>query len=124
MSYLVAADCFVTYGHVMTHKTVRLDEETYDAVLTASKIHTRSVSKQIAHWVSLGRIIERSSEFDMSRVEAALTGKLPMDDLTALEAAVHIEKFHEYMREPSEEVDKFYNALGEEVIDGYNTRSK
>ena len=99
----------------MTHKTVRLDEETYEAVLTASKIHTRSVSGQLAHWVSLGRYIEQSPDFDMSRVEAALTGKLPMDDLTALEGVVYLEKFFELTQRASKEVTGLYDALGKEA---------
>jgi len=99
----------------MAHKTIRIDESIFKTVQSASILNSRSVSGQLAHWVNIGRIIEQSAGFDMSRVEAALRAEIALDDLTADETEVFHEKFFAQMGETSQESEDFYAKLGEQA---------
>jgi len=99
----------------MSHKTIRIDKRTYDKVLIASNVHNRSLTKQLSHWVNLGRVLEESDEFNVSKVGRALRAEIEFDTLTALESAYFMEKHADSLSEPSKESDEFYAALGREA---------
>ena len=99
----------------MTHKTVRIDEKTFETVQAASVLNSRSVSGQLAHWVNIGRIIEQSPSFDITRVEAALKAEIDVNTLSQEELDVFHEKFFASMDEVSETNEAFYADLAEEA---------
>jgi len=99
----------------MAHKTVRIDETTFETVQAASVLNSRSVSGQLAHWVNIGRIIEQSPSFDMTRVEAALKAEIDVDTLSAEELDVFHERFFATMGDVTETSEAFYANLAEEA---------
>jgi len=66
---------------------------------------------QVAHWLSIGRSIERSGAFDFGRVNLALEGQLDPADLSAAEEVVWLDEFGDKMaRASADELDLLYSA--------------
>jgi len=99
----------------MVHKTIRVEESIFKTVQAASVLNSRSVSGQLAHWVNIGRIIEQSPTFDMTRVEAALKAEIEVESLSPEELEVFHERFFISMGDVTEESEAFYANLAEEA---------
>ena len=97
----------------MAHKTVRIDEATFKKVQDAANLHNRSLSGQLAHWVNIGRVMEKSPKLNLARIEAALKAEIALDSLTAEEAAIYEDRFYKMMGEETPEEAAFYKNLGE-----------
>jgi len=78
--------------------TIRLNDDDIALAKQAAQINNRSTAGQIAHWMTIGRIIEQSPSYSHERVKSALSAELAYDDLSAEEQDVFLEQFHENMR--------------------------
>ena len=65
---------------------VRISDEEMAEVRRAAQLNQRSISAQVEYWVKLGRAAERSPGMTMSRVEAALRGLQPINEIELTEA--------------------------------------
>ncbi len=95
--------------------TVRISDEEMKIVREAAKTHSRSIAKQVEHWLRLGRATERSSNFSFERVELALKAQLSIDELTGEEQEAYMEKFNERMSNFTPEIEAAYAKLGDEA---------
>lgn len=62
--------------------------ELVDAAAVEGARQSRSARQQLAHWVRVGRAVSDSTTAQRRRVEAALSGQLPMRELTTEEGIV------------------------------------
>jgi len=92
----------------MGHKTIRVDEDIFKKVQEASILHSRSLGGQVAHWINIGRVMEKSPSMDMDRIEAALKAELMIDNLTPEETEIYLDKFFASMGEETAEEAQFY----------------
>ena len=89
-------------------QSVKLADDVMSLVRREAELQSRSVAGQIAHWVKIGRAIERSSSYDHSRVLAALEGKLETTELTEEEGTAWMEAFAEKMKDGTDEEEAFF----------------
>jgi hypothetical protein len=89
-------------------QSVKLSDDVMSLVRSEADLQSRSVAGQIAHWVKLGRAVERSPSYDHEKVLAALRGEIPTTELTPEEDAAWLQAFSEKMGEGSEEEAAFY----------------
>ncbi|MEY8802958.1 hypothetical protein AB9K35_22020 [Leisingera sp. XS_AS12] len=87
---------------------VQIPDDVMDMVRKEAKLQGRSVADQIAHWVKLGRALERSPNFDYARVSAALESEIDTAGLTELEDALWVELFTDSMGKPGPEEEAFF----------------
>jgi hypothetical protein len=52
--------------------SVNLPGDLVDLARQEAELHDRTVSNQITHWMSIGRVIERSGIYDYSRIASLL----------------------------------------------------
>lgn len=90
-------------------QSVKIADKVMALVRRESQLQSRSVAGQIAHWIKIGRAIERSESFDYQRVIAALEASLSPDDLTAEEQEVWLAEFAEAMTQPSSQESAFFD---------------
>jgi len=98
----------------MSH-TVRISDEEMQILRNAAKTHSRSIAKQVEHWLCLGRATERSNEFSFERVELALKAQLSIDELSGVEQEAYMKEFNERMINFGPEVEAAYAKLGEDA---------
>jgi len=55
-------------------QSIKLGDDIMKIVRRESELQSRSIAGQIAHWVRIGRAIEKSGNFDHARITAALAG--------------------------------------------------
>jgi hypothetical protein len=80
----------------MAH-SIRLPDVVMALVRREAERQGRTLTGQVAHWLSIGRSIERSGAFDFGRVNLALEGQLDPADLSPTEEAVWLEEFSNKM---------------------------
>lgn len=78
-------------------QSVKLDDDVMAMARREAKLHSRSVSGQITHWLRLGRAIEQSGSYDHARVTAALDGRIDTVDLQEEEAIAWLDAFTKKM---------------------------
>ena len=98
----------------MAH-TIRISDEEMKILRDAAKIHSRSIAKQVEHWLRLGRAAERSDEYSFERVELALKAQLSIDELTGAEQEAYMKEFHKRMINFGPEIEAAYAKLGDEA---------
>ena len=64
----------------MTTNAVRLSDEIMKAAITYAPINSRSVPKQIEHWVKIGRIAEENPELPYEFIKGVLESKSEMEN--------------------------------------------
>jgi len=64
----------------MTANAVRLSDEIIKAAITYAPINSRSVPKQIEHWVKIGRIAEENPELPYEFIKGVLESKSEMEN--------------------------------------------
>lgn len=96
-------------------QTIRLSDTDMNVVRSAAKRNRRSIAAQAAHWISIGRAIERSPAFDPSRLEAVLDAQLDFDALTPQEQAVFTDALLQHARDPQKAASEGFAALGAEA---------
>ncbi|MHA1564638.1 MAG: TA system antitoxin ParD family protein [Alphaproteobacteria bacterium] len=89
-------------------QSVKLADDVMALVRRESHLHSRSIAGQIAHWIKIGRAIERSEAFDYQRIAAALEAALPPDQLTAEEQEVWFAEFGQAVTAPSGQEKAFF----------------
>ncbi|MCP1199873.1 ParD-like family protein [Notoacmeibacter sp. MSK16QG-6] len=107
----------------MMAQSVKLPEETMAFVRAESARQSRSLAGQIAHWVRIGRAIERSGNFDYLRIAAALDASLPAEDLSDEEHDVWADTLMSELAAPTDEERSFFSerqrlGLGVGLSDG------
>ncbi|WP_292020701.1 TA system antitoxin ParD family protein [Brevundimonas sp. UBA875] len=71
----------------------KLGDDIMKVVRRESELHSRSVARQIVHWVRMGRGIEESGSFGHTRITAALAGTIDTAELTDEEKDVWLDAF-------------------------------
>lgn len=97
-------------------QAVKISDVEYEAIREAAVINSRSLSGQAEHWIRIGRAVERDPGIAYSRIEQALRGLMPVDDLTGDEQDEFFELFSEKMATPSAEEKAFYANLGKGAV--------
>lgn len=87
---------------------VKLADEIIAEIRRESKLQGRSVAGQLAHWVRIGRTMEKSKAVDYKRICDALEGTLSPDALAPVERDVWFDQFTAKMIEPDEQEKAFY----------------
>ncbi|MDX1009996.1 TA system antitoxin ParD family protein [Sinorhizobium medicae] len=89
-------------------QSVKLADDVMSLVRREAELQSRSVAGQIAHWIKIGRAIERSSAFDYSRIKQALEGGLDTTELKEGEEAAWLDEFTNKMAEPTADEQEFF----------------
>lgn len=89
-------------------QSIKLADDIMKIVRRESELQSRSIAGQIAHWVRIGRAIEKSGNFDHARITAALAGDIETADLSDEEKDVWLDSFVEKMAQPGSEEDAFF----------------
>jgi hypothetical protein len=89
-------------------QSIKLGDDIMKIVRRESELQSRSIAGQIAHWVRIGRAIEKSGNFDHARITAALAGNIETTDLTEEEKDVWLDSFVEKMGQPSPDDNAFF----------------
>lgn len=90
-------------------QSIKLGDDIMKIVRRESELQSRSIAGQIAHWLRIGRAIEKSGNFDHARITAALAGEIATTDLTDEERDVWLDSFVEKMGQPGADEDAFFN---------------
>lgn len=89
-------------------QSIKLGDDIMKIVRRESELQSRSIAGQIAHWVRIGRAIEKSGNFDHARITAALAGDIETTGLTDEEKDVWLDSFVEKMGKPSPLENAFF----------------
>src|SRR5690606_1481532 len=89
-------------------QSIKLGDDIMKIVRRESELQSRSIAGQIAHWVRIGRAIEKSGNFDHARITAALGGDMETTALTDEEKDVWLDSFVEKMGQPRPDEDAFF----------------
>lgn len=89
-------------------QSIKLADDIMKIVRRESELQSRSIAGQIAHWVRIGRAIEKSGNFDHARITAALAGDIETTDLTEEEKDVWLDSFVEKMAQPGPDEEAFH----------------
>lgn len=89
-------------------QSIKLADDIMAEARLESELQSRSLSGQIAHWVRIGKAIERSKAFSHDRINAVLAGKAATTTLTAEEYAVWSDKFDNIITSPTSEEEAFF----------------
>ena len=89
-------------------QSIKLGDEIMKIVRRESELQSRSLAGQIAHWVRIGRAIEKSGNFDHARISAALAGDIETTELTDEEKDVWLDSFVEKMGQPETDEEAFF----------------
>lgn len=90
-------------------QSIKLGDDIMNIVRRESELQSRSIAGQIAHWVRIGRAIERSGNFDHARITAALAGDIETTDLTGEEKDVWLDGFVEKIGQPGPGEQEFFS---------------
>ncbi|MEP2828067.1 ParD-like family protein [Parvibaculum sp.] len=89
-------------------QSIKLADDIMKIVRHESEMQSRSVSGQVAHWVRIGRAIEKSGNFDYARITAALSGEIGTVELTGEEKDVWLDSFVEKMGQPGSDEEAWF----------------
>ena len=63
----------------MTANAIRLSEEIMEAAITYAPANSRSVPKQIEHWIKIGQIAEENPDLPYEFIKDVLEAKREME---------------------------------------------
>jgi hypothetical protein len=89
-------------------QSIKIGDDIMKIVRRESELQSRSIAGQIAHWLRIGRAIEKSGNFDHARITAALAGDIETSELTDEEKDVWLDSFVEKMGQPGSDEDAFF----------------
>ena len=89
-------------------QSIKLGDDIMKIVRRESELQSRSIAGQIAHWVRIGRAIEKSGNFDHARITAALAGQMETTDLSDEEKDVWLDSFVEKMGQAGPDETAFF----------------
>jgi hypothetical protein len=78
-------------------QSIKLGDDIMSIVRRSSELQSRSIAGQIAHWVRIGRAIEKSGNSDQTCITAALAGDIATTELTDQKKCVWLDSFVEKM---------------------------
>lgn len=90
-------------------QSIKLADDIMKIVRRESELQSRSVSGQVAHWVRIGRAIEKSGNFDHARITMALAGEIGTAELTGAEKNVWLDSFVEKMGQPGSDEKAWFS---------------
>ncbi|MCL2067633.1 MAG: ParD-like family protein [Treponema sp.] len=64
----------------MVTNAIRLSEDIMKAAVTYAPINSRSIPKQIEHWVKIGRIAEENPDLPYEFIKGVLEAKSEMEN--------------------------------------------
>lgn len=89
-------------------QSVKLADDIMAPVRNEAELKSRSLAGQIAHWIKIGRAVERSGVYDEARMRDVLAGKYDTTHLTEEEDAVWLDEFTQKMGTADDAECKFY----------------
>ncbi|EIZ80216.1 hypothetical protein WSK_1250 [Novosphingobium sp. Rr 2-17] len=89
-------------------QSIKLGDDIMKIVRRESELQSRSIAGQIAHWMRIGRAIEKSGNFDHIRITAALAGDIETTELTDEEKDVWLDSFVEKLAQPGPDENAFF----------------
>lgn len=89
-------------------QSIRIPDREMELVRRAAKLSGRTIAEQAAHWMLIGRSIERSADFSYARVREASRGRCSPDVLSAEEHAVYINDLMAEASEVTSEQETFF----------------
>ena len=89
-------------------QSIKLPDDLMKIVRREAELQGRTVSGQVAHWVRIGRAIEKSGNFDSTRITSALSGKIGTAELTCEEKDVWLDSFVEKMGQPGSDEEAWF----------------
>lgn len=84
-------------------KAIKIADEEMALVRREAELSSRSLAGQVAHWLRIGRSIERSPDFSYAQVRDALAGRLSPDGLTGEEQIVYVDRLMSEAGKPTDE---------------------
>ncbi|MCL2480432.1 MAG: ParD-like family protein [Spirochaetaceae bacterium] len=63
----------------MAQNAVRLSEEIMKAAINCAPLNSRSVPKQIEHWIKIGKIVEENPDLPYDFIKDAIEAKHEME---------------------------------------------
>ena len=63
----------------MAANAIRLSEEIIEAAITYAPVNSRSIPKQIEHWIKIGQIAEENPDLPYEFIKDALEAKREME---------------------------------------------
>lgn len=84
-------------------KAIKIADEEMALVRREAELSSRSLAGQVAHWLRIGRSIERSPDFSYAQVREALAGRLSPDALTGEEQVVYVDRLMSEAGKPTDE---------------------
>lgn len=89
-------------------QSIKLADDIMQTVRRESRLQSRSVAGQVAHWLRIGRAIEKSGNFDHQRIAAALAGDVETTELSEEEKEVWLDSFVEKIGKPGSDEKSFF----------------
>lgn len=90
---------------VQESRPARVPLDLYESAAVAAGITSRTVAKQIAHWVRLGRELEMSPQVTYRDIVRVLAGRDSYDSLSAHEQAIVRQEWAERIAETQAQLD-------------------
>lgn len=91
-------------------QSIKLADDIMTMVRRESELQSRSVAGQVAHWVRIGRAIEKSGNFDHARITAVLSGQIETTELSTEEKDVWLDRFVEKMGQPGPDEEAWFTG--------------
>ena len=91
-------------------QSIKISDTERDIVRREAEISSRSIASQVAHWMRIGRAIERSPQLTYAHIRDALEGRRSPDALSGEEQDVFVDAIMEAASKPTAEQDAFFEA--------------
>jgi hypothetical protein len=72
----------------MATKSVRIDEDVFDAAAAEASRSHRSIAEQVNYWAAVGRRVTSATGVDQRRIDLVVSGRAPFSGLTAEERLI------------------------------------
>lgn len=94
------------------HASIKLSRDLVEEARRYAETMHRSVGAQVEHWARMGQIFESLPGVGVHQVQAALEGRLKIEDLTVEQQEAFFDRLGEYFNRPNPDVDAYYAQLG------------
>lgn len=95
----------------MATESVRLSQSILRRARKEARVMSRTVHAQLEHWARIGQAIENTPDYDGHKVNAALRGQIPPDELDPYERSIY-DVEHENIMEKAGDAEKtFFEQL-------------
>jgi len=73
-------------------QSIKISDQDMEMIRAEAALSSRSIAGQVAHWMKIGRAVERAPEFAYEHIRQALAAARSPDALTGEEQAVYIDE--------------------------------